>query len=121
MGTTKIDITMDQITDLIRQWPEARTDARVSALVDLINEYESFTTKLEWLSRNLVEEVERNQTHGLTTVHEGVLSTGLIADVRVHAAKITALMRVVTYNCKAADDPKSTALDELIRTLDPRG
>lgn len=117
----RIEITMDRISDLLREWPEARADARVRVLVDLANEHEGYTKKLEWLSRDLVEEVTRNRERGLVSIHEGVLSTSLITDVRAHATKITALMRVLTSTCKAADDPKATALDELIRTLDPRG
>lgn len=117
---TKTGITMLQIREMLQASPDAREDARVRVLIDLVNEYEHYTHKLEWLTENLTQEVAKNQTRGMASVHETVLSTSLIPDITRHAAKIAALVRVLETTCKAADDPTATVVDTLIRTLDWR-
>ena len=117
METTKAEITMAQISELLRSFPPARDDARVWAMRDLVNEYEQYTEKLEWLSRNLADEVLKNQTHGVASVYETVLSTSLIPDIGRHAAKIAALRNLLQMTCKPKDDPAATVVDELIHTL----
>ncbi len=117
MDTKKVEITREQISNMLHAWPEGLTDPRVQVMLDLAGEYEQYTKKLEWLSRNLVDEVEKNRAHGLTSVYETVLSTSLIPDISRHAAKLAALVRVLDCACKAKDDPKATVVDQLIHTL----
>ena len=117
---TKIEITREQISEILRDFPAAGDDARLWVLRDLADEHEAYTKKLKSLSRDLAREVERNEELGIPTVSECVLHTSLIDDVKTHAAKVTALRRLLEVTCKAKDDPKATAVDGLIRTLDWR-
>jgi len=117
---TKIEITREQVSELLRDFPAAGDDARLWVMRDLADEHEAYTKKLKSLSRDLAREVERNEELGIPTVSECVLRTSLIDDIATHAAKITALLRVLEVTCKAKNDPNATAVDELIRTLDWR-
>ena len=114
---TRVEITREQVSDLLRSNPEARDDARVWVLIDAIGQYETYTEKLEWLVRNLTREAQENQTRGMGSVYDTVMSTSLIRDVAEHAAKFTALKRVLQTTLKPKDDPNATVVDELIRTL----
>jgi hypothetical protein len=116
----RTEITTEQISAMLSDHPETRDDPRVRLLLDIASEHTTYELKLEWLARNLDEEKRRHDEMGLASIHEGVLSTSLIDDIKVSTAKIRALMTAVAYTCKAADNPKATAVDELIRTLDPR-
>ena len=117
---TKIEVTREQISELLRDFPAAGDDARLWAMRDLADEHEAYTKKLKSLSRDLARELERNEELGIPSVSECVLRTSLIDDITTHAAKISALIRVLEVTCKAKNDPNATAVDELIRTLDWR-
>ena len=119
METTKTRITIEQISEMLRDHPETRDDTRVWALRDLVNAHEAYTENLEWLARKLVDEVEKNRAAEIRGVHESIMRTSLIDDITIGAAKIVALRQALGWTCKAADDPKATPVDELIRTLDP--
>jgi hypothetical protein len=114
----KIEITREQIQEVLRSWPDGRDqDPRVQVLLDIASEYKTYTEKLEWLARNLAEAVEKNQAQGLGAVSETLLQTSLIPDVTCHAAKLTALLNVLDSTRRAPDDPEATVVDELIQTL----
>jgi hypothetical protein len=115
----KVVITREQVSDLLRTHPEARDDTRVWVLVDAIGQYEEYTTKLEWLARNMADEVRKNKAHGMPSVYDTIMSTSLIRDIAEHAAKFTALKRVLQTTCRKKDDPDAGPVDELIRTLNP--
>ena len=115
----KVVITREQVSELLRDHPEARDDARVWVLADAIGQYEAYTEKLEWLARDLADLVEKNRIAGMPTVYDTVMSTSLIPEIAEHAAKFTALKRVLQTTCRAKDDPTATVVDELIRTLNP--
>jgi len=117
----RTEVTTEQISTMLTEHEETRNDPRVRLLLDIASEHETYQHKLEWLARSLDEEKRRHEDMGLASIHEGVLSTSLIDDIKVCAAKIRALMNALAYTCKRPDDPKATVLDELIRTLDPRG
>ena len=116
----RTDITTEQVSTMLTEHEETRTDPRVRLLLDIASEHETYQHKLEWLARNLDEEKRRHDEMGLASIHEGVLSTSLIDDIKVSAAKVKALMNALVYTCKRPDDPKSTAVDAMIRSLDPR-
>jgi hypothetical protein len=115
----KVVITREQVSDLLRTNPEARDDARTWVLADAIGQYEAYTEKLEWLVRNLNDLVLKNQTMGMSSVYDTVLRTSLIPEIEEHAAKFTALKRVLQTTCRKKDDPDAGPVDELIRTLNP--
>jgi hypothetical protein len=112
-------ITREQVSELLRTHPEAREDARVWVLADAIAQYEAYTEKLEWLARNLADLVEKNRIAGMPTVYDTVMSTSLIPEIAEHAAKFTALKRVLQTTCRAKDDPNVGPVDMLIRILNP--
>ncbi len=114
--TTKVEITREQVSDLLRSYPPARDDARVWVLVDAIGQYEQYTEKIAWLARNLADEVTKNETYGMPSVYDTIMSTSLIRDVAEHAAKFTALKRVLQTTCKSNEVPEATVVGELIRT-----
>ncbi len=115
----KVVITREQVSELLRTHPEARDDARTWVLADAIAQYEAYTEKLEWLARNLADEVRKNETHGMPSVYDTIMSTSLIRDVAEHAAKFTALKRVLQTTCKRKDDPYAGPVDALICSLNP--
>ncbi len=115
----RIEITREQVSELLRDHPEARDDARTWVLSDAIAQYEAYTEKLEWLTRNLTDEVRKNQIVGMPSVYDTIMSTSLIRDIAEHASKFTALKRVLQTTCRRVDDPTATAVDTLIRTLNP--
>jgi hypothetical protein len=115
----RIAITREQVSELLREHPEARDDARVWVLSDAVAQYEAYTEKLEWLTRNLTDEVRKNQLVGMPSVYDTILCTSLIPEIAEHASKFTALKRVLQTTCRRADDPNATVVDTLIRTLNP--
>jgi hypothetical protein len=115
----KVVVTREQVSELMKVFPEARDDTRVWVLVDAIGQYEQYIAKLEWLARNLADEVRKNEAYGMPSVYDTVMSTSLIRDIAEHASKFSALKRVLQTTCKRADDPTETVVDELIRTLNP--
>jgi hypothetical protein len=117
--TRRIEITREQVSEVLRDHPEARDDARTWILVDAIGQYEEYTVKLEWLARNMADEVRKNEAYGMPSVYDTIMSTSLIRDIAEHAAKFTALKRVLQTTCRRADDPTATVVDTLIRTLNP--
>jgi hypothetical protein len=114
-----VEITREQVSELLRTHPEARDDARTWILADAIGQYEAYTEKLEWLTRNLADEVRKNQLIGMPSVYDTIMCTSLIPEIAEHAAKFTALKRVLQTTCRANDDPNAGAVDTLIRTLNP--
>jgi hypothetical protein len=110
-------ITRERVAQMLREFPETRDDPRTWALVDLVGQYEQYTDKLEWLSRDIAAEVEKNQALGIPNVFETVMSTSLIHDITMHASKVVALRRLLESTCKRADDTAATVVDELIRVL----
>ena len=120
MTTTRTEIRMEQIWDLVREHPETRKDARLPALRDMVNHFEEYTKTIDRFRENLAIEKEAIENFGMARIDENIMSSSLVQDCATHAAKLGALRRVLECTCKAADDPKSTPVDELIRTLDPK-
>ncbi len=116
----KTEITMEQVSELLKAYPPARQDPRLRVVTDLVHAYEEYTQKLEWLARSIEDVRRKNEEYGIRGVHETVLQTSLIPDITGLAAKINALVRVLELTSLAEDDPASTPVDALIRTLDWR-
>ena len=83
-------------------------EARFNVMMELAYYRESYVEKLEQLRRKIDELLSDDMHHGIRAVHETVLSTSLIDDVKVRAAKIAILKKVAEDMVAQKDDEFAT-------------